>query len=165
MDRIKSYSYLYPGDRVTVVGGFAAYIWIKNKLEKEIEYRDIGILINTNEPDNVVIERWSNLYTTYQVVYNNNSIVRFKSIVKDNCDYPPIDLFINKDAYTNTVVIDGYNVPNLRWLIEHHEQTIRGMNENLDRLAYEGRMDQYDFYVKKQQRMDERYQLLLQISI
>lgn len=117
MDIINDYSKRYPDDKVFLMGGSAAYLWIKDKLGKELPAPYVDIHVNTKAALNTIGERWCKLLPNHTLAQPLGDgafgFAKFK-----NTDTGELEFVVTinyRMSSAETAIVDGYRVQGLGW--------------------------------------------------
>ena len=155
MDAVRRYIERYGMDGVVVIGGAAAYVWIKEYLGIEIPLHDIDVHITTSLTNRDIIQRWLYLLPRYRAVEPISSITTLEP--RDSRGHTTYDLFINEMPDMPYTVIDGLPVETLNEVIDDHVYTIEGLTSDID---YARDSEELDWFLSKRSRMVYRLALL-----
>lgn len=143
-------------------GGTAAYLWIKDRLNKEIPLRDIDIIINTEFPIKPIIDKFlSYLPNTYQIEEAPISEMNSTIATMSSLSGLTYDLFINEDKIpSNTVIIDDIPVPPLDILIKDEIEKLNEREGDLKFIRSINELKEESYIVDKIERIKTRIELL-----
>lgn len=157
MEVVKKYIERFKEDRVILIGGAAAYVWIRHYLGIDIEIKDIDVHVNTSKSNETIVDRWLSYLHGYDEVPPISSITTL--VCKSKISY---DIFINERGYVPAEIVDGVLVENLIELISSYQFEINSMIEDL---SYSGTKDkEREYIVDKIERVNQRLCLLREVS-
>lgn len=157
---IEKYGQLSPEDKITIMGGAASYIWIKNKLDQEIFIKDVDIHINTKNTCKDVVDLFVDLLPGYTITNEDREIITFGDPVGNNISF---DIFVNQMPDIKHSFIDTLPVELLSELILSYKNEYEGLQQ--DMIYLQDPNNQEYIYIKdKAERVKERLSLLSQIQ-
>lgn len=164
MDHVKKYMELYPIDKVTIIGGAAAYL-LTRKYGKLIPLKDIDVNIETSESVETVLKRWESvLPSTYTNNYNpeHSNIATFTDTSGVGLSF---DIFVNETFRIPTESVNSFHVEEMTRLIVQLSRDLEGRKVDID-LMRSGLIpwskEEIDEYVNKYQRLFARLQVLVE---
>src|SRR5579875_2485524 len=88
LDAVRTHIELNPEDDVTIIGGAASYLWVKEHLGTEIDIHDVDIHVSTPREATDVVESFLRLLPSYKV--EGGSVSSITTIIGDGLS---IDIF------------------------------------------------------------------------
>lgn len=157
MEVVKKYIDRFKEDRVVVIGGAAASVWIRHYLGLDIVVEDIDIHVNTCKSNETIVDRWLSYLHGYDEVPPISSITRLTCNSKIS-----YDIFINERDYIPAEIVDGVFVENLDEMILTHAFEIDAMRQDL---SYSRTKDkEREDILNKIERMKHRLSLLRNVN-
>lgn len=155
MEYIRRYIRLYPADKLCLIGGAAASIWIESSLKQHIPIKDYDLLLNTRVNVTELMNRWRQLFPTAIIQHEFGIITIIDSAVT-------FDIFINERTIPRHSIIEDVPIMNYVSLIQTHLWSIRNCMEDIVYMEIKDDPELEDVR-DKYQRLKQRLKLLKQI--
>lgn len=159
-DYVRQYMRLYPADKVTIIGGAAAYLHLQQG-----DLKDIDLNINTAAQAEIIVQRWRSLMPASYIIQSDingaNGIINLHDPAAQKISF---DIFVNEFVNLPIVTIQGLAVRTTASMIEELEQDLIGRQRDLIYLQNHDTYGELSHARAKYQRLVTRLQLLKQYS-
>lgn len=129
---VKKYIKLYPDDKLTLIGGAAAYLHIQ-KCDINITVNDLDVDIWTNFKGNVILDRWlSILPKTFKATYESDYPITLFTLSDESGENLTFDIFVNEKYIVRAEKICSFPVVPLSDLIYQYYNDLISLKEDID---------------------------------
>lgn len=165
MNFVETYMKLYPDDKVTLVGGAAAYLILQH-YGKEIPLKDIDVNIETTESGETILKRWTDILPlTYTPKYDPKYAIVLFTMIDTTNEGLPFDIFIGKSYFLDREQIGPFYVEEKIQFTTRLFQELEGRKVDIE-LMHDGQIFCLEIdvlkYIEKYQRLLTRLGLLIE---
>lgn len=163
MQYVQEYMRRDPEDKVTIIGGAAAYFHLR-KCNIDIPVKDIDVNITSVADGRKVLDRWLEIVPpSYVEEFDVNYPISIFTLTDTSGKELSIDVFINEEYISETEEIELFQVEKLERMINRYYQEITGRKKDIELIqsgVIDWNPDEIPIMIDKYNRLVERFRLL-----
>lgn len=163
MQYVERYMELYPEDRVTIIGGRAAYLHL-SECGINASLKDVNV--ETDADGRTILDRFLSIVPpSYTAKFDVNYPISIFTLLDESGEDIPVDVFVNQEYIHDTKRIGAFRVERLDTLINKYYRELLGRKMDVE-LIQSGVIDwnreEIPLLIDKYNRLLNRLQLLVE---